>query len=700
MSSSALLRINLGVVSGLADVLSHHVIGQNSDGRSLNDFSVSAEIVWMKPLTKSRFKLGCECVTKLYFTANKEYGNNQSEDSFLKSLAEGGFQVGELAKLYFEEGHEIETLDYDQAVAETEKLMKQENVVIYEAAFRIGCLFVRVDILKKTGLNVQLIEVKAKSYSAEDGSFFKKRTRELDSGWEPYLLDVAFQTHVASKAYSDLKISPFLMLADKDSLATVDGLNQNFLLESKNGRTRARTKKRLSDKSLGAQILKQVDVSGEVAFINSDFKHGGKGFMDLIDFYAETYREGRKVFEGVGSKCKSCEFRIGSEMKEQGKKSGFEECWKEQLKLKDSDFNRPFAFEIWNSRKTDEFLSENVVFMDQVSRESLQPKSKAKETEGLSTSARQWLQVEKTQRNDSSPFLDESGMRDAFSGFNYPLNFIDFETTMVAIPFTKGRRPYEQIAFQFSHHVVNKDGSIEHATEFINRKRGHFPNFDFVRALKAALEKNSGTIFRYAVHENTVLCQIHEQLQNSSEKDRDELCNWIESITEKKNDWEGARNMVDMCELVKRFYYNPLTKGSNSIKKVLPAILNSSAFLQERYSKPIYGSKYGSKNYEKWSWIKKDENGKVVDPYKLLPPVFTDYDLDQIDSLLSENSLADGAAAMTAYARMQFTEMSDLEADRISKALLKYCELDTFAMVMIYEYWADQIGWNAQKRVA
>ena len=38
---------------------------------------------------------------------------------------------------------------------------------------------------------------------------------------------------------------------------------------------------------------------------------------------------------------------------------------------------------------------------------------------------------------------------------------------------------------------------------------------------------------------------------------------------------------------------------------------------------------------------------------------------------------------------MQFEEMSDIEREEIKKALLKYCELDTMAMVMIYEAWRE-----------
>jgi hypothetical protein len=46
---------------------------------------------------------------------------------------------------------------------------------------------------------------------------------------------------------------------------------------------------------------------------------------------------------------------------------------------------------------------------------------------------------------------------------------------------------------------------------------------------------------------------------------------------------------------------------------------------------------------------------------------------------------------MTAFAQMQFTQMSETERDRVRKALLKYCELDTLAIVMIYEYWNNLV---------
>jgi hypothetical protein len=147
-----------------------------------------------------------------------------------------------------------------------------------------------------------------------------------------------------------------------------------------------------------------------------------------------------------------------------------------------------------------------------------------------------------------------------------------------------------------------------------------------------------------------------------------------------------------MLEVVKKHYYHPSMKGSNSIKGVLPAVLKSSKFIQEKYSKPIYGSKeIPSLNFNEMVWIKKDENGEIINPYKLLPNLFDDLTLDNIEEYISDPALADGGAAMTAYAKMQFTEMSDEERKLVSQGLLRYCELDTFAMVVIYEFWKDEI---------
>ena len=83
-------------------------------------------------LTKSRFKEGLECPTKLYYSKNLEYKNSQLEDPFLESLAEGGYQVGELSKFLisdnpYQQNITIETLDYDLSLKETSEKLKNNK---------------------------------------------------------------------------------------------------------------------------------------------------------------------------------------------------------------------------------------------------------------------------------------------------------------------------------------------------------------------------------------------------------------------------------------------------------------------------------------------------------------------------------------------------------------------------------------------
>jgi hypothetical protein len=263
---------------------------------------------------------------------------------------------------------------------------------------------------------------------------------------------------------------------------------------------------------------------------------------------------------------------------------------------------------------------------------------------------------------------------------------------MVAVPFYKGFRPYEQIAFQFSSHTVHQNGKIEHS-EWICAEPGIFPNFEFVKALKRELEKDDGTIFRYAAHENTVLRQIQKQMEDHKDDEFGGLIEWIDTITQWKDDSKtlhcGERNMVDLLAVLKKNYYHPLMKGSNSIKAVLPAIFQTSDIIRQRYTEPL---KFGTNLKGMKLWQKDSDTSIVSDPYKLLPDKFQDIDLKADKMFLEDGQISEGGAAAVAFAKMQFTEMSDIERKALREALLQYCELDTLAMVMIWEHWGFNLG--------
>ena len=80
-------------------------------------------------------------------------------------------------------------------------------------------------------------------------------------------------------------------------------------------------------------------------------------------------------------------------------------------------------------------------------------------------------------------------------------------------------------------------------------------------------------------------------------------------------------------------------------------------------------------------------------PTKILPEVFEGYTNEQLDEAFSEfEELKDGGAAMMAYARLQFFNTDEDQREMIRQALFRYCELDTLAMVMLWEFWNDEVG--------
>jgi hypothetical protein len=650
-------------------------------------------------LTKSRFKLALDCPTKLYYTDKPQYPDAKKDDAFLEALAEGGYQVGALAKCYYPKGVDINERGYDLPLKKTIELLAQDDVVIFEAAFQYKNLFIRADIIEKSGNTVNIIEVKAKSFDGNDSSVMLTKKGLLDSKWKEYVYDVAFQKYVITKSFPDWQVKAYLMLADKNSVATVDGLNQKFELKSaEDERTTVEIVGDVSPTGLGKEVLIRVcvdDIIDKIYAGTDSSTPPEKGFVDNIHFLADNYESDKKILSSINKDCKNCEYHSTPEEEPKGKLSGFRECWSGQLGWKDDLFELPLVLDIWDFRSKQKLMDAGIYLMRDVKEEHL-GEIKTNSDGTLTRTERQWLQVRKTVDKDHEPYANIDGLKAEFKSFVYPLHFIDFETSMVAIPFNNGRRPYEQLAFQFSHHVVNQDLTIEHRGQYLCENKGMFPNFEFVRKLKAELEHDNGSVFRYAVHENSVLNQILQQLESVSIEevsDKVVLIDFIKTITHGANH-QGGRDMIDLLKMVKDYYYHPSMGGSNSLKYVLPAVLNSSLYIQNKYSQPVYGknSQIRSSNYEDgWVWIKKDANGEIINPYKLLPPLFEGIDEDQIEGFLMRSDIQEGGAAMTAYARMQFASITNTERESIIKGLLRYCELDTLAMVLLWEYWHDII---------
>lgn len=648
----------------------------------------------MKPryLTKSRFKLAVDCPTKLFYANKKEtYRDTMSENVFLASLAEGGYQVGELAKCRYPNGVEIKGFDHAKLAAETKELLKQDHIVLFEPAILYGNFFIRIDLLIKNGKNFELVEVKAKSYDSKEPDI-ESKSGGISSGMLEYIQDVAFQKWVLSQAYPEAKISSFLMMPDKAHSTEVDGVNQIFRVDNRFG-VNVNNPNKINLQILAENLLNKVNVNQYVDQVLSNpiAYPGGEDFLPaLAEKFAATYKADQKVPPVISAKCGNCQFKTGFG---DTLKSGFHECWQESLNWKPTDFSQGTVLDVWNFRKKQKLIDQGVYKISQIQRDDIGEFDDEPAKDGLNRMQRQWLQVNGIPKEYDlgGYYFDQSLGAVEMSNWKFPYHMIDFETSSVALPFHAGMKPYEAVAFQFSHHVIDSTGTVKHAGQFLCVEPGVFPNYEFARALKAELEHDGGTVFMWSHHENTILSAIVEQLtfDKNPPEDKDDLIAFLKTLIK-----GGERAMVDLCTFAEKSFYHPETKGSNSIKQVLPAILKVSEKLISTYSSPVYGSPEGISSFnfaskDGFTWISKDENGVIQDPYKKLKKY--------AQSFLPENQeadtsvIADGGAAATAYARLQFENIDNETRDRIKTSLLRYCELDTLAMVMVVQAWQDMI---------
>jgi hypothetical protein len=472
------------------------------------------------------------------------------------------------------------------------------------------------------------------------------------------------------------------MMPDKARAATLDQMNQFFPVGSDGECIVPRSE--TAGIGLDGSLLSKIPVDQYVDTILSEPIRfpGGEGLLaDLAERWAQAYVNGETLDAPIGSQCASCEFvaEKGSALK-----SGFHECWKEANGWSEDEFPEATVLDLWNFRGKERLIQQGKRDLRSVTQGDI---GYVQLEDRLSQSERQWLQINglASPHKERGFFIQEDFMSRQMAGWRYPLHFIDFETSAPALPFHIGMRPFENVAFQFSHHILERDGSLRHADEFLMACAGQFPNFEFVRALKNSLETDNGTIFCWAAHENTILEHVRKQLQSRDDppNDKDDLIVFIERLTK-----GGSRQMVDLKKVAEDGYFHPKTKGSNSIKKVLPAVLSSSDYLRARYSKPIYGAQDGipSMNYDAIAWWQPDQSGRPKDPYKIL----RDLSAQSLDS----SGIADGGEATMAYTRLQNAELCQKQRQAIKTSLKQYCELDTLAMAMIVEAWKADIGEN------
>ncbi len=149
-------------------------------------------------------------------------------------------------------------------------------------------------------------------------------------------------------------------------------------------------------------------------------------------------------------------------------------------------------------------------------------------------------------------WLDAAGAAADLAGFGFPVRFLDFESVVLAVPVWKGRRPYEQIPFQFSLHRREEDGTLHHEA-FLDLS-GDDPAGPLARALVGGCGE-SGPVFAYnATFEKMVIRALAVRFPGH----RSALLALVDRI-------------VDLLPIAKARFYDPSQHGRWGLKSILPA---------------------------------------------------------------------------------------------------------------------------------
>ena len=198
---------------------------------------------------------------------------------------------------------------------------------------------------------------------------------------------------------------------------------------------------------------------------------------------------------------------------------------------------------------------------------------------------------------------------DWLNKLKYPLYYLDYETAQPAIPLFDNSNPYNQIPFQYSLHIQEKQGENPKHISFLHKERS-----DPRRALAECLVNNLGTTGSVIVYNKKFEKTRNEELA----KIFPDLSDKILAINERIAD------QYDIFD--KRYLYSPKQKSSSSIKYVLPA--------------------------------------------------FSDISYQGME-------IANGGEAMSEYEAFLKDKQTPEETAKMFEALEKYCEQDTWAMVVL-----------------
>ncbi|MFB6181692.1 MAG: DUF2779 domain-containing protein [Candidatus Magasanikbacteria bacterium] len=173
----------------------------------------------------------------------------------------------------------------------------------------------------------------------------------------------------------------------------------------------------------------------------------------------------------------------------------------------------------------------------------------------LNLSDRQSWYVETVK--DDKRIIEREKIRKFLDSLTFPLCFLDYETARDVVPPYEKTRPYQQIPFQYSMHILGEpDGELEHR-HYLHKDETH-PVASLVEKMKQDIPEEGSIIvwnewFEQRCNDN--MAQIHP-----------EYTEFLQGVNER---------IVDlMTPFEKGWFVNKKFRGSASIKNVLPVLVD------------------------------------------------------------------------------------------------------------------------------
>lgn len=622
--------------------------------------------------TKHLFRAGLQCPTKLFYKAGG-YPEDRSALPFLRHAGYNRQLLKSLIRSIYPGGKYVDGNSVDESAARTKEYFKASEIVLFDAVFTCRRMTAKLPLVVKDGRRLTVFQVETKAFSSR-----KHRLMDHEGGihakWREYLLGFAYQLYLLKKAYPVFRLDPRLVLPDKSGYAQTDRLPALLRSFEVTGTVSPEVPE------ANQQLLAKLDVSEPVRRIweAPDFADEylpKPSFSQSVEYLRKIYLRQHKVDPQVGYKCRNCEFHIGEAQKSEGARSGFEACWEPEQPV-EAGTDPDHVFKLIGPG-TRQLMDREIFYQRDIDNGEIPSARSIAEGEGrITETMRRALQIHKASSGEVPGEIMRAPLRKELRRWAYPLHFLDFEAGNYAVPVRRGRPPYHLVVFQFSCHTLREDGRWQHH-QWMDSPDSGYPNYALIRRLREVPDIGKGTIVQYSNFERHALKVIRRELQDEAEMvpDSPRLVSWIEDMI-RRNDSNHPPGpyLADLSRLVKNFYYNSEMESSLSIKDVLQSVMRRSDYLAQMYSKA-----YSSENFENIVWWQPDSSGKPKNPYAILQ-----------DS--GEGAVRRGAEAMNIYGKLIAGNMSKKEKSAYRKSLLRYCELDTLAMLMIYQHWKQMMN--------